>query len=168
MKESHRAKRMNRRHSRKAYAAPIMLTSLMDIFTVLVVFLLASTSSGQQLPNNKFIKLPESTAIKQPAETLVIQVSDESIIVQGRKVASVKDVLASDQPDIPALVQELDYRAHVLAVTTGDTTLKSQKIKIMGDQHIPFSLLKKVMVSCTETIYTKISFAVLMKAEKSG
>lgn len=167
MKESHRALRMKRRHGRKSYAAPIMLTSLMDIFTVLVVFLLATSASGQHLPSNNFIKLPESTAITLPKDSLIIQISANDIILQGQKVADSRDVLASDRPDIPELVKELNYRAHILAVTTGDTTDKPREIKIMGDQNIPFALLKKVMVSCTETIYTKISFAVLMRAEKS-
>jgi biopolymer transport protein ExbD len=167
MKQSARAKRMNKRHKRKSYAAPIMLTSLMDIFTVLVVFLLATSSSGQQLPSNNFIKLPESTAVTQPKDSLVIQVSANDIILQGQKVADSRAVLASDKPDIPELVKELEYRAHILEVTTGDSSDKPREIKIMGDQHIPFELLKKVMVSCTETIYTKISFAVLMQGEKS-
>lgn len=167
MKMSARAKRMNKRHKRKSYAAPIMLTSLMDIFTVLVVFLLATSSSGQQLPSNNFIKLPESTASLPPKESLIIQVSANDIILQGRKVADSRAVLANDKPDIPELVKELQYRAHILAVTTGETSDKPREIKIMADQHIPFALLKKVMVSCTETIYTKISFAVLMKGETS-
>ena len=168
MKQSSRARRMEKRHKRKSYSAPVMLTSLMDIFTVLVVFLLASSSSAQQMPNNKFITLPKSSAVAQPKDTLIIQVSGNDIIVQGHKVADSRAVLASNQADIPELVKELEYRAHILAVTTGDTSDKPREIKIMGDEHIPFALLRKVMVSCSETIYTKISFAVLMQAEKSG
>lgn len=167
MKQSARVKRMSKRHGRRSYSAPIMLTSLMDIFTVLVVFLLASTSSGQQLPNNKFIVLPESTAIQEPKESLIIQVNESDIILEGRKVADAKQALASGRPDIPELVKELEYRAHILAVTSGEKSDKPREIKIMGDQKIPFELLKKVMVSCTETIYTKISFAVLTQGEKS-
>lgn len=167
MKKSHRAKRMNKRHNRRSYTAPIMLTSLMDIFTVLVVFLLASSSTGQQLPNNNFITLPESFATSLPRTTLVIQVSEEGIIVQGVKVANTKDVMASDKPYIPALVKALDHRASLVILKNTDDN-PARKVKIMGDRHIPFSLLKKVMVSCTKTIYTEISFAVLMKARKEA
>ncbi len=167
MKSSPRIKRMQRRQRRKPHASPIMLTSLMDIFTVLVVFLLATSSSGQPLPSSQNIQLPQSTATTLPKTTIVVQISDEHIVVQGQQIASVKDVLASNKADIPALVKELEYRNHILEVTTGKKTTEPRKITIMGDKSIPFALLKKAMMSCTQTVYTKISFAILMKAESA-
>lgn len=162
MKMSPRAKRMDKRRKR-GVTSPLMLTSLMDIFTVLVVFLLASASTAQ-LPSNKDIVLPSSSAVNQPEDTLVIQISNTEIIVQGRKIADVKQALADDSPMIPSLVEELKYRES-LARRSATTEEETKKVTIMGDEKIPFELLKKVMASCTQTVYTELSFAVLMKPE---
>ena len=92
MKASRRAKRMTRHHARTKRTASLNMVSLMDIFTILVFFLLVSSSSVQDLPNTKQIKLPESVSDQLPKETVVIVVGNEDIVVQGRKVASVVDV----------------------------------------------------------------------------
>lgn len=164
MKQSPRVKRMEKRHKR-SYTPPLMLTSLMDIFTVLVVFLLASAST--QLPSSKDIVLPASSAINQPEETLIVQISNTDILVQGRKVADVRQVLQDDAPVIVSLINELKYREDIAQRTavTDEDKARAKKVTIMGDEKIPFALLKKVMASCTQTAYTELSFAVLMKAE---
>ncbi len=82
MKASKRAKRMEKHHLRNK-ASGLNLVSLMDIFTILVFFLLVSSSSVQQLPKKKDIRLPTSVAKKVPTETVVIMVSKNNILVQG-------------------------------------------------------------------------------------
>ncbi len=78
---SRRAKRMERHHQRTKKQASLNMVSLMDIFTILVFFLLVSSSSVQDLPNAKKIKLPESVAQKMPKET----VECLELIVKGDK-----------------------------------------------------------------------------------
>ena len=68
MNTSRRAKRMERNHKRNKQSS-LNLVSLMDIFTILVFFLLVSSSNVQQLPNSKDISLPTSVADKAPKET---------------------------------------------------------------------------------------------------
>ncbi len=72
MKKSTRAIRMDRRHKRHQNVPTINLVSLMDIFTILVFFLLVNSSNTQQPPGNKSIELPESVAEQLPKETLVV------------------------------------------------------------------------------------------------
>ena len=92
MTMSRRSRRMDRNHKRNKQSA-LNLVSLMDIFTILVFFLLVSSSNVQQLPNSKDISLPTSVAEKAPKETLVIAITQDSIIVQGTKVSDIDDVL---------------------------------------------------------------------------
>ena len=80
MKKSSRGKRMARRHNRHKGVAVLNLTSLMDIFTILVFFLLVNSSNSQQPPDNKDIILPESSANTVPGEVLKIQISARNII----------------------------------------------------------------------------------------
>ncbi len=93
MKTSRRARRMQRHHKRKKGTVAFNMVSLMDIFTILVFFLLVSSSDVEELQNNKSIRLPESTAEKKPKDTLVVMVNNEDIIIQGQKVAAVNDVI---------------------------------------------------------------------------
>lgn len=166
MKKSARARRMERHHARHRGAATLNLTSLMDIFTILVFFLLVNASNNQQLPDNENIVLPESTAEELPEEILTIQVSNEEIIVQDTRVASVDQVLQSEEEVIPALVEELQFRASRSLPVLNEEGIAERKVMIMGDRNIPYKLLQKIMVSSNQTDYTKISFAVLKKAEE--
>lgn len=169
MKKSARARRMERRHKRHRGGAALNLTSLMDIFTILVFFLLVNSSNNQQLPDNKNITLPESTAKERPEEILTIQVSNKSVIVQGKRVATVPEILQSDDEVVPALVEELKRRARdtlPIGGTGNEGKQGQRKVMILGDRNIPYKLLQKIMLSCNRTDYTRISFAVLRKAEE--
>jgi biopolymer transport protein ExbD len=114
------------------------------------------------LPNSKSIKLPESTAEKLPRETVVVMVSQNDIIVDGRKVAAVADVIKSESDLIPALKAELDL-LRSRQVIRAENEASTRAITIMGDKEIPYQLLRKVMVTCARADYTDVSFAVQKK-----
>ncbi|MFQ6021221.1 MAG: ExbD/TolR family protein [Acidiferrobacterales bacterium] len=168
MKMSRRAKRMQRHHDRGKRLTGFNLVALMDIFTILVFFLLVNSSDVEVLPTTKGLKLPESVAKKKPEETLVVMVNDKDILVKGKKVVSVASVINSPSLVIEGLKSELDYQAKRTATKTTSKATAQREITIMGDKEIPFKLLKKVMVTCTRANYTKISLAVLKKTAQKG
>lgn len=168
MKMSRRAKRMEKHHKRKKGGAGLNMVSLMDIFTILVFFLLVSSADVQLTPNDK-VKLPESKANQVPKETLVVMVTDSDILVQGRKVATIEDVVAGEEIIIKSLQDELKFHAdNTLFELTAEEKLAGRDITIMGHKEIPYKLLKKIMVTCTRANYNNISLAVLKKAESKG
>lgn len=161
---SRRAQRMERRHERGRKVIGLSLVSLMDIFTILVFFLLVNSSNTEALPGAKSVRLPESIAEKDPKPTLIVTVNDQDILVQGRKVASVRDVSdASANLIIEPLKSELDYQARRAHGRDG----KAQKVTIMGDKEIPYSLLKRIMLTCVRAKYENISLAVLRREGQS-
>ncbi len=167
MSESRRAKRMSRHHARSKRNATLNMVSLMDIFTILVFFLLVSSSTVQDLPNAKKIKLPESISDQLPKETVVIIVGASDIVVQGRKIASVADVMRTKSAEIKALKNELlRLTARKVRTKTVDGKPVLREVTIMGDKKIPFALLKKIMLTCTKASYSNISLAVLHKRDK--
>ena len=89
---SRRAKRMEKNHGRRK-GVNLNLVSLMDIFTILVFFLLVNSSEVEVLPNAKDMQLPESVAEEKARENVVVMVTDDQILVQGRVVASVDEVM---------------------------------------------------------------------------
>ncbi len=167
MKMSRRAKRMQRHHKRKRMAS-INLVSLMDIFTILVFFLLVNSSSVQQVPSTKALKLPESTAEKTPKETLVVLVNNQDILVAGRKVISVPDAVGHEADIIPELLAELTYQAEKAGRLTGGPDAPPGELTIMGDRQIPYLLLKKIMITSTKANYTNLSLAVMKKHQTEG
>src|SRR5690606_10822972 len=141
--------------------AALSLTSLMDIFTILVFFLLVNSSNSQQLPDNKDIVLPKSTAQEIPEEVLTIQISGKDIIVQDVRIAASSDVLALEEDVVPVLVEVLKFRAsHMLSEFYGDGAAE-RELMVLADNAAPYALIRKVMVSATQTEYSKISLAVL-------
>ncbi len=165
MKLSHRAKRMDRRHNRQTIPG-VNLVSLMDIFTILVFFLLVNSSNTTQLPSKKTIKLPESIAEQLPRETLTIMVSEKNILVNGRVVGKVSEVLELPGDIIPELQKELRYQAsRSQAAAINDLGVAERDVTIMGDKEIPYTLLRRIMMTCSSNEYSRISLAVLKKTE---
>jgi hypothetical protein len=85
MAKSARAKRMEKHHKRNMGKGTLKLVSLMEIFTILVFFLLVNSADVQTLPNAKDMKLPESVAEKKPEETVTILIGRTEILVQGHR-----------------------------------------------------------------------------------
>ena len=163
MKLSRRARRMNQHHARKSSkAASLNMVSLMDIFTILVFFLLVNATSAEILPSQKNITLPESTSEKLPLQNLVIAVDAKFIRLQGKPIIAVKDAIKSGQT-----IRPLFNALRAKAGTRSKNIVDKKGVTIMGDKKIPFHLLKKIMLTCAGAEYTNISFAVNQKPQAS-
>jgi len=164
MRKSARAQRMERRHDRGKKSIALNLVALMDIFTILVFFLLVNSSDVETLPNAKDIQLPQSIAEEKAKESVVILISEEDILVQGSPVAKVADVLKLKGNDIPQLRQALLSQNDRVMRRESQDDIADREVTIMGDKDIPYRLLKKVMATCTMADYGQISLAVLQKS----
>jgi len=149
------------RKARNQSGLDMNLVALIDIFTILIFFLMSSTGI-EVLTNARSVKLPLSTSEKVPRQTIVVAVSDTDIVVEGRKVASVADANALKDDLIPGLKAELDLLAS-RQVLGGDKDGSSKAVTIMGDKSIPYSLLRKVMYTSARANFTEIAFAVQRK-----
>ena len=164
MHKSKRAQRMDKRHKRHKAAGSLNLVSLMDIFTILVFFLLVNSSDVEVLPNAKDIQLPESIAEEKARETVVILIGEVDIIVQGTPIVKVADVMRRRGNDIPELRQALLSQNDRVLRKEAQRDIAGREVTIMGDRDIPYRLLKKVMATCTDAEYGQISLAVLQKS----
>lgn len=163
MKSSRRIKRMDKARKRSRFVTKMNLTSLMDVFTILVFFLLVNSGAADPLESPKDVTLPESRAEVRPKESVVIYVSAETVVVQGQPVAMVADILAKPGRDI---VPIRDRLAAIKDQIIGPNTLQvagSHEVTIMADKSIPFSVVKQIMSTCTSEGYGKISLAVVQK-----
>jgi len=161
MRNTRRIKRMGRNRLK---ITKMNLTSLMDVFTILVFFLLVNSGSVEVMEAPKDVKLPESRIESKPRETVVISISAEEVLVQGKLVAFVEDILndkANAVAPINARLAEL--KESVIGINT-KTVAASQEVTILADRSVPFTVVKTIMSTCTAEGYENVSLAVIQKA----
>ena len=139
------------------------LVSLMDIFTILVFFLLVNSSDVETISGKASVKLPESISTKKPNETIVLIVDNTHLVLQGKSLISIEELSNQKELLISSLKQELAFQYQKLyGNVKGDAQTGS--VTIMGDKAIPYRLLKKIMMTCAEANFGNISLAVQQKA----
>jgi biopolymer transport protein TolR len=164
MKQSRRARRMQRHHIRNKRTPAFNLVSLMDIFTILVFFLLVNSSDGEVLPTTSRIDLPESIAEQKPRENLVVMVTEHDVLVQGTVVARISELDGGDSRSTDSLKAALLRQQNGSLQRHLPSPAAAPELTIMASRAIPYKVLKKVMTTCTAAGYGNISLAVLQKA----
>jgi biopolymer transport protein ExbD len=163
MRNSRRLKRMTRN---RAKISKMNLTSLMDVFTILVFFLLVNSGSVEVMEAPKDVKLPESMIESKPRETVVISVSPEAVLVQGELAGTVEEILAGDtQPLDNVRARLAELRDNVIGTSTL-TVAASREVTILADRSVPFTVVKQLMSTCTTEGYENVSLAVIQKASQ--
>ena len=163
MRNSRRIKRMSRNRLK---ITKMNLTSLMDVFTILVFFLLVNSGSVEILDAPKDITLPESRVESKPRETVIISISAEDILVQGKLVAFVDDVLNDKSAAIEPISARLAQLKESVIGTSTASVAASQEVTILADRSVPFAVIKTIMSTCTSQGYEKVSLAVIQKGQQ--
>jgi biopolymer transport protein ExbD len=154
--------------SRNKVGIPKMnLTSLMDVFTILVFFLLVNSGQSEILDSPKEVTLPESAVESKPRETVVVFVSADGVVVQGERVISMEDLLATQGSIEPISVRLAALQGAVIGRST-QIVAASQEITVLADKSIPFDVIRRVLSTCTGQGYTNISLAVTQKGAQTA
>ncbi len=160
MRNTRRIKRMARN---RVKIGKMNLTSLMDVFTILVFFLLVNSGSVEIVEAPKDVKLPEAREETKPRETVVIFVSPEEVLVQGEVVARTADILESDGDVIVPITDRLAEIEQSIVGPSTKAAAASQEVTILADKSVPFIVIRKVMSTCTGGGYENVSLAVIQK-----
>ena len=163
MRNSRRIKRMSRNRGK---ITKMNLTSLMDVFTILVFFLLVNSGSVEILEAPKNMTLPESRVETKPRETIIILVSPDEVLVQGRSVALVADILSGESSTMENITARLAELTASIIGTSTLTVAASQEVTILADKSVPFIVIKEIMSTCTREGYENVSLAVIQKASQ--
>lgn len=165
MRNTRRIKRMSRNRGK---VAKMNLTALMDVFTILVFFLLVNSGSVEVMEAPKTVVLPESTVESKPRETVVIFVSEVEVIVQGKLVMQVADIINSPEFTIEPIANRLAELQGIVIGRSTQITAKSQEVTILADKAVPFNVVQKIMTTCTGQGYYQVSLAVIQKPSKAS
>jgi biopolymer transport protein ExbD len=161
--------RIKKHRQRGHHVSHMALVPFIDMLMMLVVFLLLHSSDVEILPNTKNITIPQSVAEIKPRETVVVMVTTEDVLVNGRLVAKISELRGNDanlviEPLRLALKEQSDTSLR----TASQEDLADREITIMGDKGTPFSVLKRVMATATAADYGKVSLAVIQREVEAG
>jgi len=148
------------RNNRKGEGLGLNLIPMMDVLTVLVLFLLFHSFNGE-MPEQR-IELPDSVVETRPRETLAIVVNPEAVMIHGAPVVRTSELYE----DRIGMVVQIKERLEELEREVGITAPESKEITLLADKTIPFKVLKKIMSTCTASGYGRISLAVVQKVAK--
>ena len=151
-----------KRHRKRFHGANhFALIPFIDMMTILVVFLLVHTADVDILPNSKSIAIPQSISERKPSETVVVMVTRDSLFVDGRLIGSLSEVAAMPGLIIAPLKEALMAQNDRILSKAQKADITKREVTIMGDKSTPFSVLKRIMATCTEAEYGKVSLAVV-------
>jgi len=153
---------MAQHHARHKADTELNLIPLIDILSTLVSFLLVYSTEVEVIQNSKGIEIPMSIAQTAPKESVVVMITKTDLFVQGERVGSVQEVKDSKDP-IVATLRDALKRPMLVGQAMTEKDLAQREITIMADKALPYEVLKKVMSTCTDADYGKVSLAVIQK-----
>ena len=182
-----RKNRFSPQTKRKVVAA-LSLTAMVDMFTVLVVFLLQNyATTGEVLEIDKSVVLPTAESVKDLKPANVVMISSDRIMLNNEFISdyeSIKDrqdwLIDTLKEKIERIIFEGNEEKNKLqnqikaAVSRkneadGKDEIDSfKKITIQADQMIDFLTVKKVMYTVTEAGIIEINFAVIKKPKEAN
>ena len=153
--------RIKRHRQRRHGANHFALIPFIDMMTILVVFLLAHTADVDILPNTKNISIPQSISDRKPSAAVVVMITKDSVYVDGQPVGTVAQVVANAGPVFLPLKAALMAQNDKVLAGAQKVEIAKREVTIMGDKSIPYSVLKRIMLTCSDAEYGKVSFAVV-------
>ena len=155
-----------KRHRKRSHAGAgghMTLVPFIDMLMILVVFLLVHTSDVDVLPNTKNISIPESVSETKPRPTVVVMITKNDLLVDGRSIASIAAIESSSDAVIRPLKEALQAQTDRILAEAAREDAANREVTILGDRATPYSVLRKVMATCTVAEYGKVSLAVIQR-----
>jgi biopolymer transport protein ExbD len=164
-------------HGKKSTFASLQLTPMIDMFIVVLIFLLMTFSAeGQILAVSRDIKLPFAERVEKLKRAPIVAISYPEndpaggvVTLDGSEVSTARELLEDDNPDwkIAKLTEQLEVKKHNWKMTNPDKQFPGTVI-VQSDQNVDFKIIKKVMYSCGLAGYANVHFAVTQKVAEGG
>lgn len=159
-------------HGHKSGNADVLITPLVDMFVIIVLFLIANFSAtGEVLMMTKDVQLPEAVNVKEIEMNPVVLVSNDEVTISGNVVGRVDDLVKEEYLNIPALEEKLrDMKKQfedLHSMAEGSNGFKGD-VNIQAHKDVEFSIIKRVMFSCASAGYNNINFATIQKGDMAA
>lgn len=151
------------RNRRQSPTQKLNLVALMDIFTILVFFLMVNSSDVQIKDTHDSVALPQSTTTELPADTLKLYITDTYMFFEDESEQYSLDQFSKESGTYPQLVQALEAIASKQGELPESRQAKGRPITIMGDEKTDYTTIQQVLASCATTSFRDVSLAVIYK-----
>lgn len=141
------------------------LTPMVDMFVILVIFLLQFfAASGQTLNLSSETVLPGSTSHEMIEQAVQIEVTRDYITLEGVKVANVADLTGNDLriPGLADGLTKLREKTERIAAKNPNVTFDGKAI-LIGDKRVKYDTITRIMFTAGNSGYGKINMAVTQK-----
>lgn len=154
---------------RKGVFADLLITPLVDMFVIIVLFLIANFSAtGEILNQSKDVQLPEAAHVQEIQADPVVMITMNEVFCDGQSIGRVEDFTRDEYLNIPALeekMRDMKKRFEDLhSMVQGAEEFKGN-VNIQAHKEVQFKIIKRVMFSCASAGYGNINFAVLSKGD---
>jgi biopolymer transport protein TolR len=155
-----------RRHSRRGKGGggghgPLALIPMIDMLTILVVYLLVHAADMDILPNAKNISIPQSNSEQKPREATVVTVTRDMLYVNGAAVVTVAELGTTSSQVSEPLRAALDAQAQGLLPGSE----ANREVTVMAEKSLPYAVLRRIVASSSAAEYTKVSLAVVEREQ---
>jgi biopolymer transport protein ExbD len=162
---------------RNKYSTPkstaLIITSLIDFFSIVVIYLMKSYSAeGSILTNADNLVLPNSVAITKPKDIyLQLAATSDMILVDNVPVVPTDDVRRIPQSNPDPIVTKLEeklqaaYQKEQQMVRLGALNKIQGNVIIQVDKNLEFDVLFKLMNTCGKVGYNNMNFAVMEREQ---
>lgn len=151
----------------------IQITSMVDMFVILLVFLLKSYSTSPvNITPKQGMTLPESTSLIEPVDVVKLIVAEDGVFVEDKKVLDLEKgrvpASAEDKNDpsfLRPLFEALDAHAkHAKEISKVNEAFEFDgKVLMQADRELPYEVLQKVMYTSMMAGYADVKLAVAAK-----
>lgn len=154
------------RNRRQKAVQKLNLVALMDIFTILVFFLMVNSSDVQIKETHESVSLPESTTTELPEDTLKLYITQDYMFFENDSRQIALSNFSNETGTYPALVEALTSIATAQGELPESREEAGRPITIMGDQDTSYTTIQQVLASCAKTSYRDVSLAVIYQEEQ--
>jgi biopolymer transport protein ExbD len=139
---------------------PLALVPMIDMLTILVVYLLVHAADYEILPNTRSIAIPQSLSEVKPRESVTMLVTRDMVYVNGAAIVPLDAVRANEGNVVATLVAAL-RREGARDMVSGRPD--RHEVTVLADRELPYSVMRRIMASASAAEFTAVSLAVVEK-----
>lgn len=142
---------------RKIRMVSLSLTSMVDMFAILVIFLLSSQDSATpMLDFGHGVQLPRAKTAAPPPQGVTLEIAKTGVYFQSQKLADLASLQSNEPKSLAPLKSWLDTQMKAEAALP----TSAKRLNLVADERLPYGTVKRVVAMAKRSGYAELSLAV--------
>jgi len=147
----------------------LQITSMADIFTIILVFLLKGYATGAvSITPSQGMLLPEAQASSSSVEAMKVEISEKGVQIEGQPASALTqfafagaEINSNGTSKVLSAAFEKERKRQLMIAQSNTDVKIDPKIIVIADQRAPYSTIKTVLASAAIHGYTDFKLAVI-------